>query len=198
MRIRAKTGAKSRALLPRRWRARPSAAHAARRELQYDMRLFNRAFEIEENHNLHCRQVRASAVRCVLSPGQGTCSLPSASLAAAHLDQKSSCRRAPAGRLTALGRSTAQWCPRLQICAATRRTSQKESQPNAFTGSQTAPRLSLRERCQCAKDRSSAECQNSSAGSSERRRATRIGHEKASKATTRKSALPRGPFPWLL
>ena len=116
MRIRAKTGAKSRALLPRRWRARPSAAHAARRELQYDMRLFNRAFEIEENHNLHCRQVRASAVRCVQSPGQAECSLPSASLARAHFRRCAPCRRAPAGCLSALARSAAQWSRWPRIC----------------------------------------------------------------------------------
>ena len=30
---------------------------------------------------------------------------------------------------------------------------------------------------------------------SERRMAARIGHEKASKATTRKTPLPRGPYP---
>ena len=150
------------------------------------MWIFDPTFGIEENHNLHCRRAQASAVRCVLSPGQGTCSLPSASLAAAHLDQKSSCRRAPAGRLTALGRSTARWCPRLQICAATRQTSRKESPPNACMGSRPAPRLTLRGRRRCTKEQPSAECHNSSIGSSERRIATRKRHGKASKAPTRK------------
>ena len=166
------------------------------------MWIFDPTFGIEENHNLHCRRAQASAVRCVLSPGlQGrahvACRVQAWRQRPAHLDQISSCRRAPAGRLTALGRSTARWCPRLQICAATRQTSRKESPPNACMGSRPAPRLTLRGRRRCTKEQPSAECHNSSIGSSERRIATRKRHGKASKASTRKGGLPAGPYPGL-
>jgi len=92
------------------------------------------------------------------SPGQAGLSLPSARPRTAHLYQKSSCRCAPARCLTALGRSTARWSRRLQICERHARTSRKESQPHVCTGSQPAPRLTLRGRCRCAKERPSAEC----------------------------------------
>ena len=49
-------------------------------------------------------------------PGQTGSSLPSAGKGTAHLYQKSSCRRAPAMRLTALGRSAARWSRRPYIC----------------------------------------------------------------------------------
>lgn len=114
--ILASAGAETRALPPRRRRARLSAAHAARRELSYDMRLFNRAVEIEENHNLHCRRARASGVRQVQSPGQAKCDLPSARPTTAHRCANTPGRRAPAGCLSALARSAAQWSRRPRIC----------------------------------------------------------------------------------
>ena len=112
----ASAGAETRALPRRRWRTRPSASHAARRELHNDMRLFNRAVEIEENHNLHCRRVRASAVRQVQSPGQAKCGLPSARPTTAHRCVNAPDLRAPARCLSALARSAAQWSRWPRIC----------------------------------------------------------------------------------
>ena len=96
-------------------------------------------------------------------------------------------------RLTALGRSAAQWSRRLKICSSTCRTSQKESQPCACTGSQRAPRLTMRGRCRWAKEQSTAECHNSSAGSSERRIATRSAMRRLQKARHVKALSP-GPI----
>ena len=80
------------------------------------MRFFIRAFQIEDNHNLHCRQARASAVRQVQSPGQAKCGLPSARSATAHRGANAPDRRAPAGCISALARSGAQWSRRPRIC----------------------------------------------------------------------------------
>ena len=96
-------------------------------------------------------------------------------------------------RLTALGRSAAQWSRRLKICSSTCRTSRKESQPCACTGSQRAPRLTMRGRCRWAKEQSTAECHNSSAGSSERRIVTRSAMRRLQKARHVKALSP-GPI----
>ena len=167
-------------------------AHAARRELQNDMRFFIRAFQIEDNHNLHCRQARASAVRQVQSPGQAKCGLPSARSATAHRGANAPDRRAPAGCISALARSGAQWSRRPRICWQRVIDHAIGHRRVRVRDAQRAPRHTWRGWRRCAEAQPSTETGGPSTGSGQQRKATRIGHEtfkRPQKATTRK----RGP-----